>query len=97
MAQSAVDIWLSAQALIDAHGDNAPGIATTEADNLAEDGDWHGQAVWRHIARAAEMLVAARRPAEAHRPEHSPQAPGFPVPARKADPSAKTASSLPRR
>lgn len=60
MACSAVDIWLSAQALVEEYETAAPGVALMEADALSEAGDWYGQATWRHIARAAEMLLAAR-------------------------------------
>lgn len=101
MAQSAVDIWLAAQTLVDTHGGEAPAIAVMEADTLAEDGDWQGQATWRHIARAAEMLVAARPERAAGGAASGPverlgHAVVFPAAPRTAGTPAKAASPQPR-
>ncbi len=43
---SDIDIYRSANELIKRHGDDAPIEAAKRADELAEDGDLEGPAVW---------------------------------------------------
>ncbi len=43
---SDIDIYRSANELIKRHGDDAPIEAAIRADELAEDGDLEGRAVW---------------------------------------------------
>ena len=53
---SAIDIYRSAQALIDHHGKDAPIHAAMRADAMLEKGDLNGYGVWRRILRAVEEL-----------------------------------------
>ena len=53
---SALDIYRSAQLLVDQHGDEAPIFAAMEADAMLDKGDLDGAAVWRRIVRAVEEL-----------------------------------------
>ncbi len=49
-------IYRSAKLLIDQHGDEAPVHAAMQADEMLDNGDLDGAAVWRRIVRAAEEL-----------------------------------------
>ncbi len=74
MGRSCVDtarLWQgygAAHLLIKRHGDNAAIEAAMRADELAEDGDMDGRAVWLRIVKAVEELLAKERPggAEVH-------------------------------
>ena len=51
-----LDIYRSANELIQQHGDEAPIHAAMQADAMLEKGDFDGAAVWRRIVKAIEML-----------------------------------------
>ena len=53
---SDLDIYRSANELIKQHGDAADIEAAMRADELAEDGDMEGRAVWLRIVKAIEEL-----------------------------------------
>ena len=49
-----LDIYRTANLLIEQHGDDAPIHAAMRADAMLEAGDLDGQAVWRRVIRAIE-------------------------------------------
>ncbi len=58
-----LDIYRSAQLLIDQHGQDALIEAALKADELLDAGDLDGQAVWLRIrAAVAELLQASPLP-----------------------------------
>ncbi len=57
-----LDIYRSANELIEQHGEDAPIHAAMRADELAADGDMDGRAVWLRIVKAVEELLAKERP-----------------------------------
>ncbi len=57
---SDIDVYRSANLLIDQHGDEAPIHAAMQADAMLDAGDLDGAAVWRRIVRAAEDLLRGR-------------------------------------
>ena len=59
---SDLDIYRSAQLLIDRHGDEAPIHAAMRADEMLEAGNMEGRAVWPRILGAGEELVATCPP-----------------------------------
>jgi hypothetical protein len=59
------DIFRAAKLLIDQHGDDAPIRAAQRADELADEGDLDGAAVWRQILEAIGELTRGRRDGEA--------------------------------
>ncbi len=65
---SDLDIYRSANELIEQHGEDAPIEAAMRADELATDGDMEGRAVWLRIVKAIEELLSEERPdnAEVH-------------------------------
>jgi len=58
------DIFRAAKLLIDKHGDDAPIRAAQRADELLEEGDVDGVAVWRRILEAIDELQRGRREGE---------------------------------
>ncbi len=60
-----LDIYRSANELIEQHGDDAPIEAAMRADELMEAGDMEGEAVWLRIVKAVEELLAKERPDDA--------------------------------
>jgi hypothetical protein len=50
---SDADIWRAAQFIIKRHGEDAPLAAARRADELFEQGDLGGAAVWKRILHAA--------------------------------------------
>ena len=60
-----LDIYRAAKLLIDQHGADAALNAAGRADQLLEDGDIEGAAVWRAIVGAIEELQRERGPDEA--------------------------------
>jgi hypothetical protein len=50
------DIWRAAQLMIKRHGDDASIAAAQRADELFNEGDLDGAAVWRRILHAVEEL-----------------------------------------
>ncbi len=51
-----LDIYRSANALINRHGPDAPIEAAMRADAMLASGDLEGQAVWKRILRTVEEL-----------------------------------------
>ena len=62
---SDLDIYRSANELIEQHGEDAPIHAAMRADELMEAGDMEGEAVWLSIVKAIEELLAKERPDDA--------------------------------
>ncbi len=58
-----LDIYRSANLLINQHGDDAPIHAAMRADAMLEKGDLDGYAVWKQIVKAVEELLSKERPA----------------------------------
>ena len=59
---SDLDIYRSANELIEQHGDDAPIHAAMRADELMETGDMDGRAVWLRIVKAIAELLSKERP-----------------------------------
>ncbi len=57
-----LDIYRSANELIEQHGEDAPIRAAMRADELMETGDMEGRAVWLRIGKAVEELLSEERP-----------------------------------
>ncbi len=55
---SDLDIYRSANELIEQHGEDVPIHAAMRADELMETGDMDGRAVWLRIVMAIEELPA---------------------------------------
>jgi hypothetical protein len=51
-----IDIWRAATLIIRQHGENAEIVAAQRADDLREQGDHEGRAVWLRIERAIVEL-----------------------------------------
>ena len=62
---SDLDIYRSANELIEQHGEDAPVLAAMRADELMEAGDMEGEAVWIRIVKAIEELLSEERPEDA--------------------------------
>jgi hypothetical protein len=54
------DIFRAAQLLVKRHGKDAPVVAAQRADELFEQGDLDGVAVWKSITRAVEELLRVK-------------------------------------
>ena len=54
------DIWRAAQLIIKRHGADAPIAAAQRADELFNEGDLDGAAVWKRILYAVEELQRVR-------------------------------------
>ena len=54
---SDIDVYRSAKLLVVQHGDEAPIHAAMRADELHENGDFDGYAVWRRIISAIDELL----------------------------------------
>ncbi len=65
MMTSDLDIYRSANELIEQHGEDAPLHAAMRADELMEAGDMEGRAVWLRIVKAVEELLSEERPDDA--------------------------------
>ena len=55
------DVFRAAKLLIDQHGDDDAIRAAQRADQLADEGDLDGVAVWRRILEAIDELQRERR------------------------------------
>ncbi len=60
---SELDIYRSANVLVQHHGQDAPIQAAMRADAMLEKGDLDGYAVWKRIVKAVEELLSKERPA----------------------------------
>ena len=47
-----IEIWRVAQLMLKRHGEDAGLESAKRADELAEDGDYNGAAVWRRVVDA---------------------------------------------
>ncbi len=54
---SDLDVYRSAQLLVERHGDGAPIEAAMKADAMLEKGDIDGQAAWLRVVKAAEEFL----------------------------------------
>ena len=52
------EIWQAAGAMVKRYGEDAATEAAMRADELLDEGDMDGCAVWKRIMRAAEQLLA---------------------------------------
>ncbi len=59
-----LDIYRSANAVVQQHGEDAPIEAAMLAGAMLEAGDMDGFAVWRRIGKAVEELLSKERPEE---------------------------------
>ena len=59
---SDIDIYASANELIKQHGEDAPIHAAMRADELLDQGDLDGQAVWKRILNAVDELLSGKVP-----------------------------------
>jgi len=50
------DIWRAAQLIVKRHGADAPIVAAQRADELFNEGDLDGAAIWKRILHAVEEL-----------------------------------------
>jgi triphosphoribosyl-dephospho-CoA synthetase len=50
------DIWRAAQLIVKRHGAGAPIVAAQRADELFEEGDLDGAAIWKRILHAVQEL-----------------------------------------
>ena len=62
---SDLDIYCSADELIEQHGDAADIEAAMRADELMDAGDMEGEAVWLRIVKAINELLSEERPGDA--------------------------------
>ncbi len=62
---SDLDIYRSANELIEQYGEDAPVHAAMRADELMETGDMDGRAMWLPIVKAIEELLSEERPTDA--------------------------------
>ncbi len=62
---SDLDIYRSANELINQHGETADIEAAMRADECLAAGDMEGRAVWRRIVKAIEELLSEERPGDA--------------------------------
>lgn len=62
---SSLDIYRTANELIQQHGADAPILAAMRADAMLDAGDLEGQAVWKRILAAVEELQSKERPKDA--------------------------------
>ncbi|MCZ6592703.1 MAG: hypothetical protein O7B98_16390 [Alphaproteobacteria bacterium] len=60
---SEIDVYRSAHALIQQHGEAAAIEAAMKADAMLDKGDLDGYAVWKRIVKAVEELLSKERPA----------------------------------
>ncbi len=52
------DIWQAAKIMIDRFGNDAIIESAKRADELPDEGDYEGSAVWQRIMRAADELLS---------------------------------------
>ncbi len=55
-----LDIYRSAKLLVKQHGREAPSHAALNADDMLDNGDLDGQAVWLRIVKAVNELLTTR-------------------------------------
>ena len=57
-----IDIYRTANVLVELHGEDAPIQAAMKADALLEAGDIDGVAAWKRILAAVDELLAKDKP-----------------------------------
>jgi len=57
---SDLDIFSSAQLIVDQHGDEAPIFAAMQADKMLDCGDMEGRAAWHRILAVVRELLTPR-------------------------------------
>jgi hypothetical protein len=57
-----IDIYRTANVLVELHGEDAAVQASMKADALLAAGDIDGQAVWKRILAAVDELLMGERP-----------------------------------
>ena len=60
--QTAAEIYRTASLMIEQYGEMAPAGAFIRADQLKEDGDLAGRALWLKVAQTAEELLSEQVP-----------------------------------
>ena len=61
-----IDIWRVANLMLKRYGDEADIESAIRAEELAEVGDWAGEAVWRRMIDAIGQLVSMTPPRPVH-------------------------------
>ena len=61
-----IDIWRTAKQVIDQHGEDASTFAAMRADELLDNGDLEGSAVWTRIVKATIDLLATNPDGPVH-------------------------------
>jgi hypothetical protein len=61
-----IDIWRVAYLMLKRYGDEADIESAIRAEELAEAGDWNGEAVWRRIIGAIGQLENTTPPGLLH-------------------------------
>jgi len=61
-----IDIWRVANLMLRRYGDEADIESAIRAEELADAGDWAGEAGWRRIIDAIGQLVNATPPGPVH-------------------------------
>jgi hypothetical protein len=56
-----LDVYRTAQLLVNLHGTEAPIHAVSRCDELAARGDLDGAAIWKRVLNAIDVLLAADR------------------------------------
>lgn len=60
-----IDVYRSAQLLIEQHGEDAPIHASMRVDELCKAGDFKGAIVWKRILRAIDAIGTQSEPGAA--------------------------------
>jgi hypothetical protein len=61
-----IDIWRVANLMLKRYGEDAEVESARRADELAEDGDHNGAAVWRRVVYAVAQLTNKTPPGAVH-------------------------------
>ena len=61
-----IDIWRVANLMLNRYGDEADIESAIRAEELAEKGDWTGEAIWRRVTDAMGQLVNRTPPGPIH-------------------------------
>ena len=61
-----IDIWCVANLMLKRYGDEADIESALRAEELAEEGDHNGAAVWRRVIDAIGQLVNTKPPGPVH-------------------------------
>ena len=61
-----IDLWRAAKLLVDRHGEEASIEAAKRADDMLEQGDMEGKAVWLRILEAVKELQSVEPAGAVH-------------------------------